>query len=48
MVSEGSRGPSFRFSQKVEDKLNSEWNCVLIVKFMGKRTQCQKCLQIYV
>lgn len=36
LVSEGSRGPSFLFSQKVEDKLNSEWNCAVIVKLMGK------------
>lgn len=35
-VSDGSRGPSFCFSSKVEEKLNSEWNCAVIVKLMGK------------
>lgn len=36
VTSKGARGPSFLFSQKVEDKLNSEWNCAVIVKLMGK------------
>lgn len=35
-VSEDSRGPSFCFSSKVEEKLYSKWNCVVIVKLMGK------------
>lgn len=35
-VSECPRGPDIRFSQKVEAKLNFEWNCTVIVKLMGK------------
>lgn len=35
-VSEGPGGPDIRFSQKVEAKLNFEWNCAVIVKLMGK------------
>lgn len=35
-VSECPRGPDIRFSQKVEAKLNFEWNCAVIVKLMGK------------
>lgn len=30
VASKGTRGPSFLFSQKVEDKLNSEWNCQIL------------------
>lgn len=35
-ISEGPRGPDISFSQKVEEKLNCEWNCAVIVKLMGK------------
>ena len=36
LVSEGAHGPNFLFSQKIEDKLNSEWNYAVIVKLIGK------------
>ncbi|XP_062007348.1 uncharacterized protein LOC133724601 [Rosa rugosa] len=34
-ISEGKRGPNISFSQKVEEKLNLDWNCAAIVKLMG-------------
>lgn len=35
-ISEGTRGPKFKFSKEVEEKLNFEWNNAVIVKLMGK------------
>lgn len=28
-IAEGKLGPNFNFSQRVEDKLDLEWNCFL-------------------
>ncbi|KAH0992121.1 hypothetical protein GBA52_003604 [Prunus armeniaca] len=35
-VSEGSRGPCIRFSEKVKDRLYRPWQNVIIIKLMGK------------
>lgn len=35
-ISTCDHGPNIDFSQKVEDKLDCEWNCAVIVKLMGK------------
>lgn len=35
-VSKGVKGPKFQFSNKVEEKLNLEWNSAVIVKLMGR------------
>ena len=33
---EGVMGPKFQFSNKVDEKLNFEWNTAVIVKLMGR------------
>lgn len=35
-VSKGTCGPKICFSQRVEDKLDFDWQCAMIIKLMGK------------
>lgn len=35
-ILDGPHGPEISFSHKVEEQLKFEWNCVLIVKLMGR------------
>ncbi|XP_062021050.1 uncharacterized protein LOC133737531 [Rosa rugosa] len=35
-ITDGKLGPNIRFSQRVEDKLDLDWNCAVIVKLMGR------------
>lgn len=35
-ILKGPHGPEMSLSHEVEEKLNFEWNCVVIVKLMGK------------
>ncbi|XP_061993911.1 uncharacterized protein LOC133711841 [Rosa rugosa] len=35
-ITEGKLGPNISFSQRVEDKLDLDWSCAVIIKLMGR------------